>query len=158
MVDSTSKNRWVQFPTQFKGRPFPLKLMAVGLIVFSVLCWMRIGQALIDAKLLTQFTLAPLSLYWVITGTLWGILGIVALIFLWLRYTWSLWLIGISAALFTAWYWLDRAFIQNNPGRWSSWLFILILNILILIFIYSTIAYLHPDRFQTNNKEISHEQ
>jgi hypothetical protein len=132
--------------------------MAVGLMVFSALCWMRVGQALIDAKLIAQFTLAPLPLYWVITGALWGILGIIALVFLWLRYTWSLWLISISAALFTTWYWVDRAFIQINPGRWSNWLFILILNLLILIFIYSTIAYLHPDRLQTDDKESFHEQ
>lgn len=158
MVDSMQDKRWFNYPARFPGRPFPLKLLAAGLAVFSILCWMRFSQALAEAKLIAQITAAPLGLYWSISGAVWGMLGMLALIFLWLRQTWSLWLIGIGTCLFTAWFWLDRAFFQSNPDRWSSWLFTLILNVLILIFIYSTIIYLHPDRRAPDAKDVSHEQ
>lgn len=157
MVNTKDKKYWFTYPARFSGRPFPLKILAVGLAVFSVLCWVRFGQALSEAQLLALITSSPLPLYWSVSGAVWGIMSMIALIFLWLRHTWSLWLIGIGTGLFTAWFWLDRAVFQSNPDRWSNWLFILIANILIIIFIYSTIIYLHPERSSSNAKEGFHE-
>jgi len=145
-MKSSNGSTWSNYPFRFKGRPFPLKLMALGLLVFSILNWMRVGTSISSSHLVVQYASAPLPLYWIITGILWGIIGVVALVSLWLRRTWSLWLIGIGTACFTIWFWLDRAFLQVNPDRWRNWLMNLIINVLILIFNYSTIVYLHPAR------------
>jgi hypothetical protein len=123
-----------------------MKLLAFGLLVFSILCWIRLTQAIFDSQIIALYAPVPLTLYWVISGTIWGVFGLITTVSLWMKRTWSLWLIGIGTAFFVAWFWLDRAFVEQNPARWTNWIFTLIVQILISIFIYSTLIYLHPPK------------
>lgn len=157
MVNAAIDQSWFGYPSRFSGRPFPLKVLAIGLVIFSVLGCMRFSQALIEARMLVTITIAPLPAYWLVTGAIWGLIGVISVILLWLRYTWSLWLISVGTGLFTVWFWLDKALVQSNPGRWSNWIFLAILNLVALVFIYSTLIYLHPEKIKGSAKEDSYE-
>lgn len=157
MVKEQNYQLWFGYPSRFHRRPFPLKVLALGLVVFSILGWMRFSQGISEENMLATITAAPLPIYWLITGAIWGLIGIVSAVFLWLRYTWSLWLIGVGTGLFTLWFWLDKALIQSNPDRWSNWLFIAIIFVVALVFIYSTLVYLHPEKLNNSSKEDTHE-
>ena len=78
---------------------------------------------------------SPGPLYLAITGGLWGIVALAALLWIVLRRPWYR-LVGISAALFFAiTYWIDRLFISTHPGGAGNTPFAILLTLILLAYV-----------------------
>jgi hypothetical protein len=94
----------------------PLSVTILSVIVLCITSWnaIRIYGALVNWDILREFGASPV--YIMVSGVLWAAVG------LWLAYaTWT----GkrrafgaglVSAALYLAWYWLDRLVMQPAPA------------------------------------------
>jgi hypothetical protein len=133
-------------PLRIPKQHILLKLLAIFLLVCSFLGWVRFFQGIRYNALMQTHGQPVLPLYLMVTGLLWIVTSLVCAIFLWLRYTFALWLTAITATLYTLWYWLDRAFLDPSADRWRGVFLPILLFAILLGFIYSTILYLLPER------------
>jgi hypothetical protein len=140
-------------PLRIPKRHFLLKLLAIFLLICSILNWTRFFHGFQYSALLQTYGQPVLPLYLMVTGFLWGTISLVCAAFLWLRYTFALWLTAITATLYTLWYWLDRAFLDPSPDRWQGAFLPILLFAVFLGFIYSTILYLLPEKRITTEGE-----
>ena len=145
MVES-SRNYRVTRPLRFPKRSIPLKLLAVLLLIFCGLSWVRFTQGIKYLSLFQEHARSILPVYLMISGSLWGVVSLACVIFLWMKYTFSLWLIAINSALFAVWFWLDRALLGTSPDRWRGVFLPILMFVIFLAFIYSTIFYILPEK------------
>ena len=131
-----------------KKRPTTLKLLCAFVLLFVILNIIRIGGALDQWQVLMAMGPAVLPLYQVISGTIWAVMGLAAIIGLWIRRQWSFWLTCISGMLFTIWYWLERILLAGSPDANSNLLFSAILTCVILIIFYSMVFLVKEDVFE----------
>ncbi len=145
MVESSGVYRLIR-PLRFPKRSIPLKLLAILLLVFCILSWVRFTQGIKYTPLLRYYAQPILPIYLLISGAVWGIVSLACVIFLWMKYTFSLWLIAMDSAFFTIWYWLDRAMLGTSPDRWRGVFLPILLFVIFLAFIYSTVFYILPEK------------
>jgi hypothetical protein len=125
-VSPTRRSCWVSLPRWF---------LWFGFALFALFGWVRMLYAILDWYWLDFSGIRPGPLYLVITGGLWGLVALAALIWIVLRRPWYR-LVGLGAALFLALtYWIDRLFISTSPGGSSNTLFAALLTLLLLAYV-----------------------
>ncbi len=139
-------------PVYIAKRSVPLKLLAIFLIVFSILNWVRFTQGWRYARLLQDYGQSVLPIYLMISGGLWGTVSLACLVLLWMKYTFSLWMIAIGAALYTLWHGLDRALLSQPSDRWRGIFLPILFFIVFLGFVYSSVYYILPEKRFGNQK------
>ncbi len=96
--------------------------------------WVRLVTAITDWYWLNFAQIKPGPLYLAITGGLWGLAGMAALVWMILRLP-GYRLVGLGAALFMALtYWIDRLFISTNPAGAGNTPFAILLTLLLLAY------------------------
>lgn len=122
------------------GRPFALKLLIAGLLFFSWMGWVRFQQALVNWTWLQSLPIAPSPLYLAASGAVWGLLGLVAGLGLWLRRGWSIGLARIAATWFALSYWLERLLLGRAPATQVNLPFALTLTALALFYTFGVLS------------------
>ena len=107
----------------------------LGFAYIAVTGWVRLAAAITGWYWLNFTKMNPGPLYLAITGGLWGLTALAALIWLVLRRP-GYRLVGMSAALFFALtYWIDRLFISTHPGGTGNTPFAILLTLLLLAYV-----------------------
>ncbi len=113
--------------------------------------WVRFGISLRDWYWLNRAGVGPGAAYLVISGGLWGLIGLAVLVWMGLRrpaYPW----VGMAAAMFYALtYWLDRLMFSRPDGSWVNLPFALILTVLGLVFVFMMLRPVQIDGWKMRN-------
>ena len=107
---------------------FWLVWLAFALVTVSG--WLRMIHAIRNWHWLTFAEIWPGPLYLAVTGGLWGMVGLVVVLFLFLRWPWSRLAAFGAALLFALTFWADRLLFSRAPGSQSNALFALLVTLL----------------------------
>ena len=121
-------------------RPSLLKLLQSVFLGLSVLGWVRLGQALAGWNLQVELLGRPLVYYLVLSGLLWGLLGLLVAGLLWRRSELAIPAAWAGSILFPLAFWLERFLLVRSPEDWSNWPFMLGLTLLWLLLAVVTLA------------------
>jgi len=140
-------------PARFKRSPFFIKLLILILIILAIGNFVQAGLAIQNWDMFQVYAAAPLPLYQLASGVLWGGMFTLAAVLLWLRRTVAVYLTGGLSILSIIVFWLERCFLQVDPSRWINSGFIILAQSVWIIFVFASLWFIHPE------KEISpHEQ
>ena|SRR5688572_13147997 len=115
------------------SRPFPVTLTTWLVLILSIWNLIKAWTSLAWRNVLVEFSvrLTPeiitvVSIIWVMTGfiLIWGILQ---------KKVWSKKLLGVTALIYTVWFWSERFIWQNSQ---TNTVFAVSVNIILLIIIY----------------------
>lgn len=96
-------------------RPFSVTLLGILVLSYTTLYWMRFYEAVSNWDFLSTLLAYPPPIYFVITGLLWGLVGLVICWSLWSGKAWAPKATWIAMTAFTLLYWIDRlAFANHN--------------------------------------------
>lgn len=116
-------------------RPRSVTFLAVGVLIISVLFWMRFTQAIQLRDFIQSLNPGVSVRYLAATGLVFGATGLLAAGGLWLGKAWSANLAwGFFTAL-AAWYWLDKIFLVSAETVQGNWPFALSLTALLLVLV-----------------------
>jgi hypothetical protein len=126
------KNESIDFPSPHRRRPFGITLMTGLIMLIALTGFVRMSQTIVHWGYLSGLEIISPA-YLLTSGLFWGIFGLVTGLLLWLRWSQSGMLALAFLAGFSVYYWIDRIFISMSAGRLRSWAFILIVNVIGLI-------------------------
>ena len=109
-------------------RPFPLKLIFWVFALWTLLGWLRFGQALGETDLIIDLVGLGLYGYLLLAGLVWGLLGLPVLWGLLRRARWTPRLLQAAAVVYPALYWVERLFLWQDPFAHRNWPFMLLLT------------------------------
>ena len=119
-----------------RGRPFWTWVVFFGYALISIAGWVRMIGALVDWDWLSFAGVWPGPLYLAATGGLWGVAGMAAVIWLWLRREWAR-KAAFGVALFLAiTFWADRLLTTSLNPYGNNNLFAAIMTLLGLVFVW----------------------
>jgi hypothetical protein len=118
-----------------RKRPIFFWLLLLGFAYLSLSGWLRVIGSLNAWYWLSFANITPGPLYLVITGVLWGIIGLAALVWIWLRRP-GYRQVGLYAALlFALTYWIDRLLFRHPEVSVPNDLFSVLLTLLCLLYV-----------------------
>ena len=130
-------------------RPFRVTLLYWLVLSLSVWNALRLWTALSWQNILTEFSASPPPIITALSGAIWLVTGIILLWSIWQKKTWSaILLVGVATA-YTVWYWSERL-IWQNPH--PNWLFAVIVNLALLMFILFTANFLTREAHERINE------
>ncbi len=107
----------------------------IGYAYLALSGWVRMAEAIGSWGWLQFAGLRPGPLYLAITGGLWGVTGLVALVWMVLRRP-GYHLVGSGAALlFALTYWADRLFVATPTGAGGNTIFAVLITLLGLAYV-----------------------
>ena len=109
-------------------------ILFFGYALFSLAGWVRMIATVVDWHWYVLAGVWPGPLYLAITGGLWGLAGMTAVIWLWLRRPWARTASFIVALFFALTFWGDRLLVVSLNSYGSNDLFAAVLTLLGLIF------------------------
>ena len=116
-----------QSETQSRRRPFGVTLLSGLVLTFAAINLVRMSQALIRWQFLED--LLPFApIYLVITGLVWGVLGLITAVTIFWGWKRSPYLAAGLFFGYSVYYWMDRIFLPGYPGKNGSWPFLLLIN------------------------------
>jgi hypothetical protein len=120
-------------------------------LVLTLTAWngLRLWTALAWQNTLTEFSASPPPIILAISGAFWMVTGIILLWSIWQRKAWAATLLVGVAAGYTVWYWGERLIWQNPQ---PNWLFAVIVNLALLIFILFTSKLLAREAHERKNE------
>lgn len=124
--------------------PFIQKALIFVVLLFSCMSAVRLEQALQNGVFYTLVSEQPIAIYLAVSGAVWCIVGFASGVGLWHNKSWSFWLCGLGTGLFSVWFWLERLLVRRNIASLTNWLFNAIFNLVIVLFIYSTLFASYP--------------
>ncbi len=119
-------------------RPLGVNTLIAVVLIFTSLNIVRVISATKSWSFLSSLPLQIPAIYFIISGTIWSLLGTILVFGLILRKMWTLPLTMILCLGYSAFYWFDRLFIASRAVNDSHWQFavgLTILSIIIMIWI-----------------------
>ncbi|KPL83970.1 hypothetical protein SE15_01850 [Thermanaerothrix daxensis] len=108
-------------------------VLLLGLFWLTLTQVLRFLQAIILWDWLARIGVWPGPAYLALTGLVFALLGGVAVLGVWRRRVWGLYLSGITLVGWSAWNWADRLWVAVSPTALENWPFSLGLNGLLLV-------------------------
>jgi hypothetical protein len=99
--------------------------MQVIFLALSLLGWVRLGQGLAGWSLQVELLGRPLAGYLVLSGLLWGLLGLLVAGLLWRRSEMAIPAAWAGSIVYPLAYWLERFLLVRSPEEWTNWPFML---------------------------------
>ncbi len=129
------------------GRTFELWLLALGLLLVSLLGWLRLQFVLSAWEFLRQTGVEPGPPYQALLGAAWGLGGLVSAAGLLLRQRWAPPVTrGVVLAL-AAWYWVDALAFNRAPDTWINWPYQLGVSVVCVAYCCAVLALDRQKRF-----------
>jgi hypothetical protein len=108
-----------------------LCLVFVGLVCFG---WLRFQQSLQNWSLEAALVNSRLPVYTTLSGALWGIAALPAIICLWLRARPAMTFSLFAVILYPLTFWIEKIFLKISPIRMVNWQFDAGLTMIWLLF------------------------
>jgi hypothetical protein len=105
-----------------------------GLLYLSLMGWSRMILALADRSLLMEVGVFPGPDYLAVSGAVWGLLGLAAVVLLYVPRRWARMAVFAAGLLFALSYWLDRLILVRTPQAQANWPFALSFTLVLLVF------------------------
>jgi hypothetical protein len=120
-------------------------------LVLTLSAWngLRLWTALAWRNVLDEFSDKPTVAITAISAAVWTVTGIILLWSIWQKKTWAAKLLLWAAAGYSVWYWSERL-IWQNPH--PNWLFAVIVNLALLVFILFTAKLLTREAHERKNE------
>lgn len=124
-------------------RTFELWLLALGMLVVSLLGWLRLQFVIGAWQFLQQTGVQPGPPYQAIMGAVWGVGGLVCAVALLARWRWAPRVTRLTVFVLAGWYWIDLFAFTRAPDALTNWPYQLVLTLACVGF---TVAVLALDR------------
>ena len=130
---------------------FPFRVTLLYWLVLTLSAWngLRLWTALAWHNVLDEFSAQPTSTTIAISGAIWMVTGIILIWSIWQKKAWAAKLLVGAAAGYTVWYWIERL-IWKTPH--PNWLFAVIVNLALLVFILFTTKLLTREAHERKNE------
>ncbi len=120
-------------------RPLSIVVLLVAFLLISLSGWTRMLYSILNWYWLNYAGVKPGPLYQAVTGGVWGLAGLVALVWLWRRLP-GFRLAGSAAAIFLALiYWADRLIFANSGTGGQNTIFAAAVTIMGLGYVMITL-------------------
>ncbi|MFH1446366.1 MAG: hypothetical protein ABIG43_03020 [Chloroflexota bacterium] len=115
-------------------RPFLLRLVSWTFILIILMAWLRFFGAIANNSFIISLGMAPeLPIYLMLSGFIWGLIGLPAVWGLWRRRPWTPKAIWVAVIFYALSYWLERIFLWEDTRNWFFILAVTIIWLLIII-------------------------
>ncbi len=114
-------------------RPKCITIIALIMLIFTTINLIRVIQVMAQWQFLST-VLSHAPVYQLITGMVWFLGGLTLLVNIWYGKRNTPFFIMVGVVLYSIYYWIDRFAISSTPFD-SNWLFMLIINGVLLIYI-----------------------
>ncbi len=104
-------------------------------LILTVWNVLRVSTALMWKDVLNEYSTHPAAIVTAISGMIWVVTGIFLVWSIWQKKAWTKKLLLGAAAGYSVWYWSERL-VWQSPH--PNWLFAVIVNLAIIIFILYT--------------------
>jgi hypothetical protein len=98
-------------------------------------------------RFLADLSMTVSPIYFISSGFIWAVIGIILCIGLWLGRFWAVSVTRWAAISFTVYYWADQLLVMDNPLRSTNWPFLITFNLIILVIITSFFTLPKVNRF-----------
>jgi hypothetical protein len=104
---------------------------------------LRLIQAIIFWPILTEYNSSPGPLYLAVSGGVWLLAGVSAVLGMWKGKKWAWYMVVGGTPSYLCWYWLDRLVLQEPHSNWPFALVstIILLSLVGLLFRHNIISY-----------------
>jgi hypothetical protein len=126
--------------TQHVPRPFSVTLLAVTVLIFTSLGWLRMIEAIRLWSLLTDLPLSVSPLYLASSGAFWGLVGLPLVWSLYWGHRWVSRPVQFAAPAYALYYWFDRLFLAQDIAIAVRWPFAVGLTFILLAFTFWTLS------------------
>jgi hypothetical protein len=130
-----------------RGRRLMLWILWIGLLAVSISGWHRAVVAVDTWYWLDQIGVRPGPWYLAASGGVWGVVGLAAFVWVWLRRSGYRWAGTAAVVFFAVTYWADRLLLSRASGDHTNAGFALLMTLACLGFV---LAVLRPDRRSAN--------
>lgn len=113
------------------GRPTSVTLLAVMVLIITTLNLVRGWQAIAQQEFLLDLLPIP-WLYVAISGFVWGLVGIILFLGLWLGFARFNFYAALATLLYSAYYWVDRFMLTLERDQ-ANLPFAIVLNLIIIL-------------------------
>jgi hypothetical protein len=129
----------------------PFRVTLLHLLVLTLSAWngLRLWTALTWHNVLDEFSAQPTSAIVASSGAIWMVVGILLMWSIWQKKAWSAKLLLGASAGYSVWYWSERL-IWQTPH--PNWLFAVIVNLALLVFILFTAKLLMREAHERKNE------
>jgi hypothetical protein len=133
-------------------RSFDLIVYTFLLLLASIAGWLRLQQAIVYWDKLITYKLDVPPLYLAVSGAVFGIVMLLAAIWLWYGLPYYRSLTTVAVASFSLWYWIDRLTLTRNDAAQVNWLFALFETLFFGVFTFAVLAAHPPLKVDTVSK------
>ena len=129
----------------------PFRVTLLYWLVLSLSAWngLRLWTALAWRNTLDEFSAQTTSTVIAISGAIWMVMGILLIWSIWQKKAWAAKLLLGAASAYTVWYWSERLILENPH---PNWLFAVIVNLALLVFILFTAKSLTREAHERKNE------
>lgn len=137
-------------------RPFSVTILALGVLIISGLHLLQLAQAIQQWNFLKELPLSVPPSYLVATGLVFGAGGLPISLGLWVGKPWVVRWTQIYVGSVLLQRWVDQIFLSANRTVLVDWPFDLGLTIILLIYMFGTLAVPASEAFfsDANNPQI----
>jgi len=132
------------------NRP-PFRVTLLYWLVLTITAWnaLRLWTALAWRNVLDEFSAQPASTVIAASGTAWIVIGVILFWSIWQKKAWAVKLLLGASTGYSLWYWSERLILQNPH---PNWLFAVIVNLALLVFILFTAKSLTREAHERKNE------
>ena len=113
--------------------PFRITLLLVLVLSITTLSALRLVTSIAWGSTLASYVSTSLVVYIGLSGAFWTLAGLFILWSFWRGARYCQWAFLAGAAVYTAWFWADRLFVQVGPR--ANWPFELAASVVLLSFV-----------------------
>jgi hypothetical protein len=129
----------------------PLRVTLLYLLVLTLTAWngLRLWTSLVWENVLNEFSARESPIIMTTSAAIWMVAGIILIWSMWQKKAWAAKLLIGAAAGYSVWYWSERLIWQiPHP----NWLFAVIVNLVVLIFVPFSINLLSREAHERKNE------
>ena len=136
-----------------RKRPFFLKVLVLCWVCVAFYGWVRLYTSIEQWRWLQYLDIHPGPLYFAITGTIIGIIGMAITVVLWLRKPWAARYTIAAGVILAVWFWLDQLIFTVSQTAKANWPFLAAVTVFSLLYNVIVINKLKDHFLEANIKE-----